>query len=74
MINFGENLRYFREGKGISQRVLAERLGVSYRTVMNYETGKTMPSMETVVHIAHILSVSCDQLLGYNVLARYITL
>ncbi len=59
-------VRYFRELAGFTQKELANFLGVTHNTITNYERGKTKPSMNTVVKLAHILNVTCDQLLAYK--------
>jgi len=60
-------IKYYRRLAGFSQKELAFLLGVSTVTIQNYESGKTSPSMETVVSLAHILSISTDQLLEYKI-------
>lgn len=55
-----ENVKYLREWReqaGFSQEVLADRLGVSRQTVINWESGATSPPMSRLVQIAQVLSV-----------------
>ena len=56
-----------RELAGLSTKELADFLEVTVNTINNYETGRTLPSMEKVVSIAHLLSVTTDQLLCYYI-------
>ncbi len=67
MNTFMQNLKYYRCREHISQAMLAEKLHVTSHTIANYESGRTEPSMEMVIRIAHALDVTTDQLLGYNV-------
>ena len=43
-MSFSENLKKLREAKGMTQKDLATKLGVSSRIVSYYETGKSIPS------------------------------
>ena len=51
-------LRARREQAGMSQRVLAGRLGVTPASVCYYESGKRMPSMATLMKIKNVLEFS----------------
>ena len=64
--NFNENLKIARERKGISQKDLAERIGVAKSTYSLYESGNREPNVQTIKKIADILNVSADELLGIN--------
>ena len=59
----GERLREARRGRGLSLRVLAERLGVSPSLISQIETGRANPSVSTLYAIAAELDVSLDELL-----------
>ncbi len=61
------HLRHYRKSAGLSVKELAFVLGVTTATIENYESGRTLPPMETVIRLAHILSVTTDQLLGYSI-------
>lgn len=60
-----KNLRKLREQKEISQKELAEYLGVSQNAVSSYELGKREPSIDTLVKLADLYEVSVDYLLGH---------
>ena len=62
--HFNENLREARERKGISQKDMAEKIGVAKSTYSLYESGKREPSVDTIKKIADILNISADTLLG----------
>lgn len=61
---FNENLRWAREQKGLSQKDVAERIGVAKSTYSLYESGNREPNVQTIKKIADVLDVSADELLG----------
>lgn len=66
-IDFGENLKRIRNAKGVSQRELSKRIGLSQRMIAYYEGPGNIPDPEYVVKIAKALSVSIDDLFGFDV-------
>lgn len=60
----GRRLARIRRDRGLSQRELADRLGVGQPVVSNYERGARGLSSELIIRIAGILEVSADELLG----------
>lgn len=63
---FPTRLREIMSENRITQEGLAEKLGVTYRSVGTYCRGDVMPSGEMIVKIADALSVSTDYLLGVS--------
>lgn len=64
-MKFCEKLKKLRNKKGISQQVMAEKIGVSWRAYQNYEAGKAYPRNSAVyMKIAAELEVSADYLLS----------
>lgn len=61
---FNENLKNVREQKGMSQKDVAEKIGVAKSTYSLYESGKREPNVQTIKKIADVLNVSADDLLG----------
>lgn len=61
---FCENLKEARLKKGITQKDVAEIIGVAKSTYSLYESGGREPSVETIKKIASFLQVSADMLLG----------
>lgn len=57
------NLKKYREEKGITQIRLSIEAGVSQETISAYENGKAFPSAETLIKMADFLGVSIDFLL-----------
>ena len=64
--NFNENLKEARLKSGISQKDLAENIGVAKSTYSLYESGKREPNADTLKKIASSLNVSADTLLGID--------
>ena len=54
------NIRRRREARGITQVEFAKGIGRSQSVVAQYETGKRMPSTETIGRIADYFGVSYD--------------
>jgi len=57
-------LREIRRNRGLSQRELAQRLGVSRSAVAMWETGSSSPDVDMLQKISRELNVSTDRLLG----------
>lgn len=61
-----ENIKTYRILNGMSQVNLAEKLHVSKQCVSNWENDNVLPSVDMLVKLADIFSVSTDALLGRN--------
>ena len=64
MVNFGKTLRKLRVQSEMSQKDLAEKLGVTKSIISYYELSERMPSPDTLIKLADIFHVSTDYLLG----------
>lgn len=60
----GQNIRNQRKRKGFSQEELAEAVGVSRQTIVNWENGKVMPLLENIEEMCRIFNVSYEELAG----------
>ena len=63
---FGESMRELREALGWKQEKLAEKAGLSASTISHFETGKRLPSFESLIRLADAFDVSIDRLIGRN--------
>ena len=63
-MEFHEKLQQLRKQQGMTQEQLAGQLFVSRTAVSKWETGRGMPSMESLKMIAGLFHVSLDQLLS----------
>lgn len=65
MKNFGNNLKFYRQTKQLSQKKLGELLGFSARTVSDWECGNTEPDIKTIKQIVLILEITLDELFDF---------
>lgn len=61
---FHDNLKKARESARISQKEIADRIGIAASTYSLYESGKRTPSTPVMQRIAEYLGISTDTLLG----------
>jgi transcriptional regulator with XRE-family HTH domain len=61
---FNERLKHLRQKAALSQRALADKLGVSQQTVGKWEGGGATPNPDTLATLADIFCVSVDFLIG----------
>ena len=63
MVNMGEKLRVLRIEKKLTQKQLADQVGLAISAISSYENGSRYPSYEVLVKFFHI---STDYLLGLS--------
>ena len=59
----GGFLRQLRKEKGLTQEQLAQRLGVAGKSVSRWETGRSMPDVDTLIELADLYGVEIRRLL-----------
>lgn len=59
-------VRQLRNEKNLSQKQLAQRIGVDKSTVALYESGERLPSLSRLVSLSYVLGVTTDYLLGVS--------
>ncbi len=59
----GSFIAVLRKSRGMTQKELAEELGVSDRTVSHWERDESAPDISIIPVIAEIFDVTCDELL-----------
>lgn len=64
MKNFGSRLRELRKLNNMTQKQLAERIGVRNSIISFYEVGERTPSPEILIKLSRVFHVSTDYLLG----------
>ncbi|SHI11266.1 MULTISPECIES: helix-turn-helix domain-containing protein [Tissierellales] len=63
-MSFGEKLREIRTQENLTQQEMADRIGVSLRTLKSYELGETLPRYRKIYHkIAEEFNVDVNYLL-----------
>jgi transcriptional regulator with XRE-family HTH domain len=60
--DFGKRFKKLREEAGVSQLEIARFIGKTQNAIFRYETGKSEPSIKTLVMLADYFQVSLDYL------------
>lgn len=60
---FHDNIKKLRKDMGLTQKPLASYLNVERSTYSYYESGKSLPNIQTLIELSEIFGVSCDCLL-----------
>ena len=61
--NFSENLKSKRKQLGLTQKELAEIVGITPKTIQNYEKKKTIPTPALMEEISIALNVSFEEMI-----------
>ncbi len=61
-----QNLKGLREKASVTQKQLAEAIGVSQQSINKYENHKIEPDIETMIRIADYFQTSVDYLIGHT--------
>ncbi|MDE5768185.1 MAG: helix-turn-helix domain-containing protein [Oscillospiraceae bacterium] len=61
-----ENIKSFRESKGMTQDQLAEAVGLARGSIAKIEAGWKVPSFEKAILIAKLLDTTCEELAKTN--------
>ncbi|NLA72576.1 MAG: helix-turn-helix transcriptional regulator [Clostridiales bacterium] len=62
----GDRLRFLRKSARLSQSQIASLLEIDRSTYSYYETDKTLPSINLLIKISKIYSITIDELIGNN--------
>ena len=65
-MHLGSRLFNARKSKGLSQEVVAEKLGVSRQTISKWETGETLPDIRQAKRLAVLYGQSLDELIEFD--------
>ncbi len=65
-INLSNQIKFFREDRGISVEWLAAELGVSQQEIEQWESGETYPELSLLPDIAEFFDTTTDNLLMGN--------
>lgn len=66
MEKFHEKLKVLRKNQGLTQKEIAEQIGIKQNSYSDWETGKTEPSLRKLLILVDLYSVSLDWLVGRN--------
>lgn len=64
MVKLGVRLKELRLKNRITQKQLADRLGLAHSAISAYESGDRYPTYDTLITLSRIYHVSVDYLLG----------
>lgn len=67
---FGEMVTALRKEKGMTQRELAERLGVTDKAVSKWERDLSIPDVSAIPILAETFGISVDELMQVQIKAR----
>lgn len=60
----GATIKQLRESKNLTQAELAEKIGVSSKTISKWETAKGLPDITLLQPLAHVLGISVIELMN----------
>lgn len=60
----GDTIRRLRRQRDWTQRQLAERVGVDYKNISNYEVGRLIPSKKTLARLADTFGLEIRELVA----------
>ena len=63
IMTVGEKIQYYRKRAKLSQEDLGRELMLSRQTVSLWETGQTVPTIDNLIRLKEIFSVSIDEML-----------
>ena len=70
-IKIGKFIASCRKEQGMTQAVLAEKLGISDRAISKWETGKSMPDSGIMLDLCELLKINVNELLsGERIMAE----
>ena len=64
MGNIGNNIRRVRKEHGISQKELADKIGVSQSAVNQWEVGKRIPKVQTIFRLSKAIPCAPKELMS----------
>lgn len=66
LMGLGDHLFRARKNKGLSQEMVAEKLGVSRQTISKWETDETLPDIRQSKNLAVLYGISLDELIDWD--------
>lgn len=64
MATFSERLKLLRKDKGVTQKMVADAIGVTERGIRRYEAGDVTPAFDVIAALAEYFKVSTDYVIG----------
>jgi len=66
-MKIGKFIASCRKEQGMTQAVLAEKLGISDRAISKWETGKSMPDSGIMLDLCELLKITVNELLSASI-------
>ncbi len=70
-MSVGENIKTYRKNKHLTQKQLADKIGLSEITIRRYEKNTNVPTIEILNKISEVLDVSTNNLLNPHDKSKY---
>jgi transcriptional regulator with XRE-family HTH domain len=67
MIRVGKKISTSRRGKNMTQMEIADKLGISFQAVSNWERGESMPDIAKLSELSQLLDTTIDELLDNQI-------
>ena len=64
MIQCGRTISQARKKQNMTQMELADRMGISFQAVSNWERGVSMPDISKLLELSEVLGITVDEILG----------
>ena len=61
-MSVAENLRQLRLNSGMTQKQVAEKIGVTRQAVSNYESGRTRPDIDMLLRLSEVYGTDIDDM------------
>ncbi len=65
-IKLAENIKFYRNELGFTQRTLAEKVLVAQSRISKYENGYSTPDVYTLCRLAEIFGITLDELVEWT--------
>lgn len=62
-MELGNQIKHYRNEKGLSQEELAERIFVTRQSISNWENNKNYPDINSIVLLSEVFEISIDNLI-----------
>ncbi len=62
---FGKRVKELRNNKSLTQETLAEKISMKTSNLSNIETGKSAPSLVTIIKLMSVLEISPNELFAF---------
>ena len=66
-MDYGKIFKELRLEKGLSQRDLASKTGISQQAISFWEQDKRTPNMDDCIKLADFYEITLDELVGRNI-------